>query len=101
MRELSNDDGYIEPLLWRGFGRARSGCGAALAGAPDQIVEKLNRYIEMGIRAFIFSGYPHYNECELFARYVLPRFKTGKLAHVQNRIPTPTPNTPLGLGPRI
>ena len=26
----------------------------------------------MGIEAFILSGYPHLDECDLFARYVLP-----------------------------
>jgi len=31
---------------------------------------------DMGIRAFIFSGYPHLDECELFGKYVLPRLDT-------------------------
>jgi len=87
MREVADDEGFVEPLLWTGIGRARSGCGAALVGDPDQIVEKLQRYIQMGIRAFILSGYPHKAECELFARHVLPRLKTGCLAAMQNRIP--------------
>ena len=56
-------DGFAEPLLWTGIGRARSGCGAALVGTPDQIVEKLDCYRAMGIRSFIFSGYPHLDEC--------------------------------------
>jgi alkanesulfonate monooxygenase len=55
----------------------------------------------MGIRAFILSGYPHRNECEHFARYVLPRLKTAKLAQAQGRIPRDTPPTPLGDGPRL
>lgn len=87
MRENSDDDGFVEPLLWTGVGRARSGCGGALVGDPDQIVEKLNRYIDLGIRAFILSGYPHREESELFAKYVLPRLNRGKLAGIQNRIP--------------
>jgi len=72
MRKQSNDDGYIEPNLWTGIGKGRSGCGAALVGNPNQIVEKLNRYMEMGIRSFIFSGYPHIDECKYFAELVLP-----------------------------
>jgi alkanesulfonate monooxygenase len=55
----------------------------------------------MGIRSFILSGYPHQQECELFARHVLPRLKTGKLAEYQKRIPAETPATPLGAGPRV
>jgi alkanesulfonate monooxygenase len=38
LREQSDADGFVEPLLWTGIGRARSGCGAALVGDPDQIV---------------------------------------------------------------
>jgi alkanesulfonate monooxygenase len=86
MRELADDDGFVEPLLWTGIGRARSGCGGALVGDPYQIVEKLNRYIDLGIRSFIFSGYPHQSESETFARYVLPRLKRGKLAALQGKI---------------
>lgn len=101
MRHLADVEGYAEALLWTGIGRARSGCGAALVGDPDQIVAKLNRYIAMGIRAFIFSGYPYQQECELFARYVLPRLQTGKLSTLQNRVPDAPPATPLGTGARV
>ena len=31
-RKTADDDGFVEPLLWTGVGRARSGCGAALVG---------------------------------------------------------------------
>jgi alkanesulfonate monooxygenase len=64
-------------------------------------VAQLETYRQMGIRAFILSGYPHQQECELFARYVLPSLKTCKLAQVQNRIPDATPPTPLGSGKRL
>ncbi|MEQ1854020.1 MAG: alkanesulfonate monooxygenase, partial [Chthoniobacteraceae bacterium] len=101
MRGQADEEGFVEPLLWTGVGRARSGCGGALVGNPDQIVAKLERYMAMGIRAFIFSGYPHLNECELFARHVLPRLKTCKLAVAQGRVPSATPATPLGAGPRV
>ena len=91
---------FIEPNLWTGIGLARSGCGAALVGNPDQIVAKIKHYMDMGIRSFIFSGYPHHQECELFAKYVLPRFKTISLPEIFGRVPKNTPNTPLGNGPR-
>lgn len=100
MRDSADDDGFVEPELWTGIGRARSGCGAALVGTPDQIVAKIERYMEMGIRAFIFSGYPGLQECELFGRYVLPRLKTVSMPEVQGRIPAVAPITPLGAGPR-
>lgn len=100
LRAQADEKYYVEPNLWTGIGLARSGCGAALVGNPDQIVAKLNRYMDMGIRSFILSGYPHQRECELFAQYVLPHLKTVSLPEVFGRIPKNTPNSPLGMGPR-
>ena len=101
MRDKSSPDGYIEPNLWTGIGKARSGCGAALVGNPDQIIEKLNRYMEMGIRSFILSGYPHIDECNRFAELVLPRLKTFSMPHEQGRIIKNGPQTPLAEGIRV
>ena len=101
MREQSQDDGYVEPHLWTGIGKGRSGCGAALVGNPDQIIEKLNRYMEMGIRSFIFSGYPHIEECQHFAKLVLPRLKTVSLPIEQGKISSKEPSTPLAAGIRV
>lgn len=99
LRAQSKDD-YIEDHVWSGVGRARSGCGSAIVGNPDQVYEKLQRYIDMGMRAFIFSGYPHIDECELFAKHVLPRLDTTKLNIDQGRLPAETPETPLTFAPR-
>ena len=99
LREQTTDD-YIEPLVWSGIGRARSGCASAIVGDPDQVYAKLQRYIDLGIRAFIFSGYPHIDECELFAKHVLPRLDTTKLNIAQGRLPLDTPETPLTFGDR-
>jgi alkanesulfonate monooxygenase len=74
------NDGYLEDNLWTGIGRARSGCGAAIVGDPDQVLAKINAYRAVGIEAFILSGYPHINECDMFARYVLPRLEHGRLS---------------------
>jgi alkanesulfonate monooxygenase len=72
LRETASDDGFAEDNLWTGIGRARSGCGAAIVGDPDQVLAKLEAYRSLGVDAFILSGYPHLAECDLFARYVLP-----------------------------
>lgn len=72
LREGADAEGFAEPLLWTGINKARSGAGAALVGSREQIVDKLNRYMDMGIRAFIFSGYPLLDEADYFARLVLP-----------------------------
>jgi len=99
-RELADQFGYIEPNVWSGVGRARSGCGAALVGSTDQVMSKVEEYQKMGIRAFIFSGYPHLNEAEHFGSKVMPHLKTCSLPHEYGRVPAGTPATPLGRGER-
>ena len=73
--DLADADGYVEANLWTGIGRARSGCGAAIVGDPDQVVAKLREYEALGIDSFILSGYPHREECELVGRHVLPAIR--------------------------
>ena len=79
LREAAGDEGYVEDNLWTGIGRARSGCGAAIVGDPDQVLAKLQAYQSLGIDAFILSGYPHAAEADLFARHVLPKLAHGPL----------------------
>ncbi len=87
LREGAQADGFAEPLLWTDINKARSGAGAALVGSADQVVEKINRYLDMGLRSFIFSGYPLLEEAEWFARLVLPRLPTGSMPQLQGRRP--------------
>lgn len=79
LRESAGNEGYVEDNLWTGIGRARSGCGAAIVGDPDQVLKKLQAYRAEGIDAFILSGYPHAAEADLFARHVLPHIDHGPL----------------------
>ena len=65
------------------------------------IPNKIQSYMKLGIKSFIFSGYPHHQEARYFAKLVLPRLKTISLPEVRNRIPKETPKTPLGDGPRF
>jgi len=76
LRDLADADGYIDRHLWTGVGRGRSGCGIAVVGDPDQVVETLRQYQQRGIDTFILSGYPHLAECELVSRYVLPALRS-------------------------
>ena len=99
-RELADKFGYVEPNMWTGVGRARSGCGAALVGSTDQVLSKIEEYQKMGIRAFIFSGYPHIDECQHFGKRVMPSLKTVSLPEAYGRVPSQTPATPLGVGER-
>ena len=79
LRDNADDDGYAEANLWTGVGRARSGAGAAIVGDPDQVAAKLKAYEDVGVGAFILSGYPHIAECDLFANHVLPQLDHGPL----------------------
>ena len=99
-RELADQFGYTEPHLWTGIGRARSGCGAALVGSVDQVMTEIEGYQKMGIRSFIFSGYPHLDEADHFGTKVLPQLKTCSLPHAYGRVPSSPPPTPLGTGVR-
>ena len=64
LRTKADDEGYIEENIWSGIGRARSGCGSAIVGDPDQVYNKLQQYMDLGMRSFILSGYPHLQECD-------------------------------------
>lgn len=79
LRSAADGEGFVEENLWTGIGRARSGCGAAIVGTPDQVLAKLRAYQAEGIEAFILSGYPHVQEADLFARHVLPHIAHAPL----------------------
>ncbi|WP_414627967.1 LLM class flavin-dependent oxidoreductase [Euzebya tangerina] len=81
LRANASSDGFAEENLWTGVGRARSGAGAAIVGDPDQVLAKLRAYQEVGVNAFILSGYPHIAECQLFAEHVLQRIDHAPLRH--------------------
>jgi alkanesulfonate monooxygenase len=98
-RKEADGDGFLEEILWTDIGRARSGCGAALVGSAEQVVRQINRYMDMGFRSFVFSGYPLKEESEYFAGLVLPHLPNVRLAERLGRRPAITPATPLTNGP--
>ena len=100
LRYNSDDEYFVEDNLWTGIGIARSGCGAAIVGDPDQVYSKLKEYMKIGIKSFILSGYPHNKEIDYFAKYVLPRIDNISLPQILRRKPKNFPTSPLGLGKR-
>ena len=58
----------------------RAGLGSAIVGTPDECVEKLSRYVDVGITYF-FLLFPHpveLDQLRLFAERVMPRFLTSE-----------------------
>lgn len=94
LRKEADGDGYIEDILWTDIGKVFSGCGGGLVGSPQQIIDKLNRYMDMGFRAFIFSGFPLQEEADYFSKLVLPHLPNASLAEIQGRRPKEQPVTP-------
>ncbi|GAB2788752.1 LLM class flavin-dependent oxidoreductase [Rhabdobacter roseus] len=95
LRATSDEEGYVEDILWTHIGKVFSGCGGGLVGSPDQILAKLNRYMDMGFRSFIFSGFPLLGEARHFAELVLPHLPNESMPRLQNRILAEVPVTPL------
>ena len=95
MIKESDSEYFVEDSLWTGIGLARSGCGAAIVGDPDQVLKKLKSYIKMGIKSFILSGYPNLKESILFAKYILPKLDTVSFPELYKKIPQIEPSTPL------
>ncbi len=95
LRLQADQDGYLEDILWTHIGKVFSGCGGGLVGSAEQIINKLNRYMDMGFRSFIFSGFPLIEEANYFAKLVLPHLPNANLSELQNRTPKEIPVTPL------
>jgi alkanesulfonate monooxygenase len=72
LRKNADSNGFIEPLVWSSVGKVFSGCGSALVGSGEQVTQKINDYMDIGFRAFIFSGFPLIEESEYFGKLVLP-----------------------------
>jgi alkanesulfonate monooxygenase len=66
---------WVGPHLWAGIRRVRGGAGTAVVGTPEQAAALLGKYIEAGIRYFIFSGYPHREEAVRVGEALLPRLR--------------------------
>jgi alkanesulfonate monooxygenase len=82
---LERGDLFIEPNLWAGVGMARSGVGVAIVGDPKQVAAKIQSYVDIGISSFIFSGYPHLDECRRFGEMVMPLVKGASFSSQGDR----------------
>jgi alkanesulfonate monooxygenase len=75
----SRDRLVVAPNLWAGVSLVRGGAGTALVGSHDEIVERMEEYIAVGIEEFVLGGYPHLEEAYWFAEGVMPRLRSKGL----------------------
>ncbi len=54
------------------LGSASSGIGAGIVGSRKTVVERIRRYLDIGVELFMFQFYPMREGLEIFAREVLP-----------------------------
>ena len=62
----------MAPNLWAGVGLVRGGAGTALVGNPQQVAARIQEYAALGLKYFIFSGYPHLEEAHRFEELMFP-----------------------------
>ena len=71
-QSASFEDHRMGERLWNGISTVRVNCGTAIVGTPEQVVDELKAYWDLGIDEFILSGYPHVEEARRVADQVLP-----------------------------
>lgn len=80
MREVSQasaaTDYWLSDTLWAGITTIRHGAGVTIVGSPDQVIETIQGYIDLGITSFCLSGYPHDEEAARFGELVMPAFRS-------------------------
>ena len=79
MNEITKKSDRFDKYSWSGIGKIRKGAGTALVGTPEQIKEGLQDYIDIGVKHFILSGFPHAEEAERFGASVLPFFQKEQI----------------------
>lgn len=79
MNVLLKGDYRFGKYKWAGIGRVRKGAGTAIVGTPEQVKEGLQEYLDIGVKHFILSGFPHVEEAIHFGQWVRPLFEESKL----------------------
>jgi alkanesulfonate monooxygenase len=67
----------IYPNVWAGIGLVRGGVGTALVGSYREVADRIVEYHELGLDAFILSGYPHLEEAYWFGEGVMPLLRAS------------------------
>ncbi|NUR89219.1 MAG: LLM class flavin-dependent oxidoreductase [Nonomuraea sp.] len=65
----------VQPHVWGGFHLLRGGPAFGLVGSYEQVAERLQELIGIGVGAFILAGVPHLEEAYRIGENVLPLVK--------------------------
>jgi alkanesulfonate monooxygenase len=57
----------------------RGGAGTALVGSHEEVANRIEEYVDLGIEEFILSGYPHLEEAYRCGEGLLPELRRRKL----------------------
>ncbi len=71
------DRNRVTQRLWNGIAEVRVNLGTAIVGTPTQAADELLGYWHLGIDEFIFSGFPHIEECHRVATDLIPLLREG------------------------
>lgn len=69
----------VYPNIWSGVGLVRGGAGTALVGSHEQVADRIEEYLALGIEEFILSGYPHLEEAYRTGEGLMPELRRRKL----------------------
>jgi alkanesulfonate monooxygenase len=79
------DAGWPTPYLWTGAVPYLGPPSIALVGSPEEIVNALAEYQEVGVTRFLFMGHPDLEQMTFFGEEVLPMVRERESVGASNR----------------
>jgi alkanesulfonate monooxygenase len=78
----------VYPNIWAGSGLVGGGGGStSLVGSYEQVAERIDEYLSVGVRHFIISGRPALESIYEFGEEIIPFFKRDRREAVDNHGP--------------
>jgi alkanesulfonate monooxygenase len=65
----------LGPNLWAGLTQVMSGNSIALVGTPDQVVDRLTEYLDLGFDTVLLRGFPHLETIQQIGQEIIPRLR--------------------------
>jgi len=66
------EDLFVQPNVWAGMSNVRGGPNCILVGSYEQVAQRLQEYIDIGVGHFILASNPHLEEAYRVGEEVLP-----------------------------